>query len=158
MPNSSHALLLVAALALGGCVREYTIQTPYDPAAAEWSTKDGDATIKGQAFLKTRGGDVKTCAGNKVTLIPSTARQDEIARAIDAGYNKLIGSVPGGGLDWRNTRCDAQGNFVFTKLPAGTWWVEAVVRWEAADSIQGGGVREKVTTRPGDTADVIVTR
>lgn len=35
--------------------------------------KTGTATIIGQAFLKTRGGDVKTAAGNEILLNPVTS-------------------------------------------------------------------------------------
>ena len=37
----------------------------------------GSGRIKGSAFLKTRSGDVKLGAGNKVYLMPATAYTDE---------------------------------------------------------------------------------
>jgi hypothetical protein len=47
---------------------------------------DGDATITGQAFLKTRGGDVKYGAGNTIFMNPVTSYSTEwMDRAILGG-------------------------------------------------------------------------
>lgn len=69
----AFAVSFVGLLALSGCAAQpYTIQTPFNDAEMAWSQSPGTAAIKGQGFLKTVGGDVKTCAGNVVSLVPDT--------------------------------------------------------------------------------------
>jgi len=69
---------LMAAVALVGChatppAQPISIDVPFSDAEfASWAGT-GNANIGGQAFLKTLGGDVKTCAGQDVSLIPDNA-------------------------------------------------------------------------------------
>lgn len=39
------------------------VNVPFTASDVEWSKASGTATVEGQAFLKTRGGDVKYGAG-----------------------------------------------------------------------------------------------
>lgn len=82
-------------LAAAGCVRPYTMQTHFDPSDATWSKQPGTASISGQAFLRTRGGDVKTCAGSKAFLAPSTPYTREAVAAWTSGrYSKVDNRDP----------------------------------------------------------------
>ncbi len=64
--------LIAAALFLGlatACATRVVAPVQRIPfPEAEYATlkMNGTAVIRGQAFLKTRGGDVKTAAGNEV--------------------------------------------------------------------------------------------
>ena len=153
--------LAVATLVTGCATQPYVIQNPFDANEAAWSQQSGNALVKGQAFLKTRGGDVKTCAGNPVTIVPKTRRSTEMQAAFERGVNNFANAEvrPGFG---HTTRCDAQGNFTFANLPAGDWYVRTAVVWEAPGKYvsfpQGGVVTGSVTTHPGQTSDLIVTR
>lgn len=140
----------------------YTIKTTYDPAVTVWAQQKGTATIRGQAFLKTRGGDVKLCAGNEVGLIPDSPYVEEIAAAMRSGqFSGPANKDPAYVASVRRTLCDAQGNFSFHDLPAGEWIVQAVVRWQvpigASMLRQGGVLIKRATTKPGETTDIIVT-
>lgn len=159
-----------AALALSnlaGCAppqqaMPYIITEPFDESKLAWSTKPGDASIGGQAFLKTRGGDVKTCAGNTVQLVPvspytNQMRSADLAGLVDAGW---ANKHPGLNRYVRNTTCDAQGRFAFRSLPPGDWHLRTVVTWEAPTgsglSTQGGAVRYAMATKPGEQAEVVM--
>ena len=83
---------LISTVLFCGCA---TMQPQRVPRTAvfnedEYATYagDGTATITGQAFVKTRGGDVKFGAGNKVFLNPVTTYSTE-------WYQKyVIGGIP----------------------------------------------------------------
>src|SRR5687768_1693847 len=90
------------------------VQSEYDPFALE-----GTGSISGEAFLKTRAGDVKLGAGEMVLLNPVTSYSTE-------WYERCIGS--GESLEPADERVkpysrqvivDSKGSFRFDKLPAG---------------------------------------
>ncbi|MBV9990701.1 MAG: hypothetical protein JOZ72_05345 [Alphaproteobacteria bacterium] len=99
----------------------------FDPAQGTAFAGSGPANLRGQAFLKTVGGDVKTCAGEDVFLMPSMPYFDEaiemLKSGIEAGRDERAMSL------LRHTLCDAQGNFSFSGLPAKKWWMVTQVRW-----------------------------
>ena len=72
-----HVLLVLSLSLLAAC----TISAPPppyptvagDPAEYAPFLEEGTGVVSGQAFMKTRGGDVKLGAGNTVTLDPITA-------------------------------------------------------------------------------------
>jgi hypothetical protein len=72
-------LTFILGLTLAGGVQPrppYALRTPFlDSDFRPWS-KPGPAAISGQAFLRTVGGDVKTCAGQDVSLMPGTQYND----------------------------------------------------------------------------------
>jgi len=155
------------------------MKTPYvDADFAPWSGP-GTATLHGQAFLKTVGGDVKTCAGEAVFLIPGNPYDDELVTAKGSGLANGDARVRS---HFRETICDAQGNFAFEAVPAQRWYVATMVTWNtphiyapgeqpepqtsflfggtipAAPALdqQGGGLLQSVTLQPG-TNQVILT-
>jgi len=102
----------------------HAMVTPYSEADfAPWSGS-GPATLRGQAFLRTVGGDVKTCAGQDVYLVPGNSYDNEAM--LSHGHAVLD---PAAFHYWRKSICDAQGNFTFTGLPARRWYVGATVKW-----------------------------
>lgn len=121
----------------------------------------GTAGLTGQAFLTTRGGDVKLAAGRTVTLDPATP----YARGWFAKY--------GGDLDRadelppnvafqharRRTVADAQGKFHFENLAPGSYIVRTTVTWETGarySGLQGGVVAAVVDIPDGKTSEVIL--
>jgi hypothetical protein len=71
-------LTVLALVAFTGCAAApparkgaMPISTPFtDAAFAPWAGT-GNASIEGEAFMRTIGGDVKTCAGQSVILMPN---------------------------------------------------------------------------------------
>lgn len=150
---------------ISGCAQPVSIQSRFNPDEVAWSRQSGTASLHGQAFLRTRGGEVRTCAGQKTSLIPASAYSRETHEFV----LRTMGRVPILNPDSlaptyaRETRCDAQGNFAFRNLPAGDWFVRSIVMWEVpmgnyVTSTEGGVMSQPVTTHPGDTAEVIVSR
>jgi hypothetical protein len=116
----------------------------------------GPATLQGQAFLKTVGGDVKTCAGAKVTLIPATDYDRELTHAERTGHRDVTNLPAAWGHYVKVTTCDAQGNFEFDGLAPRAWIVETVVHWGIPTGsmlfpvdVQGGTLNQEVSLRPG---------
>jgi len=86
-------LILFICLVISGCVtsapRPHLVafdEVDFLPYAGT-----GTGKIIGQAFLKTRGGDVKYGAGNEVMLVPNTPYTSEI---IDAMVDNVLMEVP----------------------------------------------------------------
>ena len=104
----------------------------------------GAAKLHGQAFLRTVGGDVKTCAGSKVLLVPGNAYGDEVITQERAGLtakadSRFIARI-------RESICDAQGNFTFASVPAGRWYVSTVVTWGVPHIEQPGESAGPITS------------
>jgi hypothetical protein len=105
--------------------------------------RGGGATLQGQAFLRRRNGDVVTCAGALVRLVPAVESE-----AVD--YPRRCQAC-------RATRCDAQGHFGFAHLPAREWIVVTRVEWEVLGERQGGPLSRPVALHAGRN-QVLLTR
>lgn len=133
----------------------------YQPAsAAEYQPflAPGTATIKGQAFLRTNGGEVRTGAGSSATLDPLTslardwlAKVGTIAdRFSEAPTDTLFQRAR------RSTVIDAQGNFAFSGLSAGKYAVRTTVYWIIGSAPQGGLLFDTITVAAGETKQLIL--
>ncbi len=124
----------------------------------------GAAVVKGQAFLKTRGGDVKLAAGNEVILNPVTSYSNEWYEKAYVQRKNLIESDPRLRNYVKRTVADGSGRFVFKNVPPGEYYVTTVITWEAASGyqgalqVQGGTVTKKIMVNDEDEINVIVTR
>lgn len=138
------------------------------------------AEISGQGFLKTKGGDVKTCAGNSVYLNIAGNHDDYV---LAYGIYKL--SVENQNLSAKilNTRdvedseevkvkrnnlanipknkyyetvCDAQGNFKFKNIKNGTYNIGTTVEWYVGYEKQGGFIHKKINVA-NSSSSVFIT-
>jgi len=143
-------------------------------AKLEPYAKIGNSTILGQAFLKTRGGDVKLAAGNPVVLFPAseyisfvfstmaaiatTGTKYPITRADMLALSKKITE----GVDARILRfkrvatVDAAGNFEFSGLPAGEYMLFCAIYWETGMGETGGLTHATVRIGDNDARKVIL--
>ncbi|HSM95199.1 MAG TPA: hypothetical protein VLT91_04085 [Rhizomicrobium sp.] len=153
---------LLALFCLAGCAQlapppPYEMQTPFNRADFTAWMGAGPGDIKGQAFMKTVGGDVKTCAGNPVYLLPDNAFDRELVTAIRLGRKPDVGRIFNGEAagSGRKSICDASGNFSFESLPVGSWIVIAQVQWGVPNQYfveqQGGALLETVSVSKGTT-------
>lgn len=159
-------IALVVASALVGCAQKpYVIQNTYDPSEYQWSNAKGTASILGQAFMRTVGGDVKTCAGAPVFLVPDTRYVEEIVRAGAEGKtlppHEQLSSFA------KQTLCTLDGSFEFRDLAAGRWFVYTAVSWKAPAinlfgdpylQEQGGIIFTAVNLTDGQSLKVPITR
>lgn len=157
-------IVLVAILALPACMTppapdSVAVTTPFNVSDFAWSAQPGDSSISGQGFMKTRGGEVRTCAGNSVVLVPQNAYTSEMSMILrqrkqpihTSEYKKYR----------RETICDASGNFSFKELPAGKWTISVLVNWEAPSQYgllaQGGYLSKNVETATGKETKIFLT-
>ena len=119
---------------------------PADPSEYEPFREPGSLTLRGQAFLTTRGGDVKVAAGRMVTLDPATSYADAWFRGLGTVADRFAMSPPDTlfSAARRTTTANAEGRFSFTGLPPGKYFVRTTVTWEVparyGTAMQGGVV------------------
>jgi hypothetical protein len=154
-------LVIFALTALTtGCVPNasrpvFLISTPFSDTDFEPWAVSGPANLRGQAFLKTVGGDVKTCARNEVALMPAIAYNREVMKDLlsIAGQVNFKNRNAAANNYLRKGTCDAQGYFSFSTLPALSWYVIVDVKWGVPQrygiSEQGGVLGKLVDLHPG---------
>ena len=135
------------------------MKTKFVGAEHDAYMQPGSGTVTGQGFLRQRGGGVVTCAGSSVFMMPATPFFREFASHL------LSGRQLGGGekMDpdyaslFKESACDAQGNFTFTNLPSGAWAVTTEVKWMAGNTSQGGILMKRVTSVNGKSVQVLLS-
>lgn len=160
-------LVFVALPVLVACSTRTAPATP-EPArnlaAEQFALEDGDARLEGSGFLRQRGGDVVSCAGSSVWLMPSTPFfrwASEHPRGTIAG----VLSRPDVIEYVREATCDVEGRFEFVDLPDGTYLAGTIVTWEVPggpplyiSSTQGGTVFAGVIVDSEGPNTVTLTR
>lgn len=150
----------------------YKPTVPYNPDDAAYIHERGQSVVEGQAFARTRGGIVQTCAGLRVNLYPVTEYTWERFRHIFSvaaagepnhptaavseerfrrGKYGNLEHDPRFYQDNRDTVCGTDGGFRFAGVPVGEYFVVARVVWGEGVRYLGkqGGVlmkRIQVTT------------
>lgn len=159
----------IVCLVLAGCSSTprapYVWKAPFNEADFSTYTYSGKSVISGQAFLKTRGGDVKYGAGNIVSLTPATAFVREAAKLADlsnADENTILASTPASVVpklksNMRQVTADGNGNFSFTGLTPGDYYVECGVFWWTGKYTTGAIVRKLVTVKADEHVRVVLT-
>lgn len=137
----------------------------FNAEEVKWSVGSGTAIIEGQAFLKTRGGDVKYGAGNPVFLMPHSSHSFAWYASMTKGREKDQPTIdPGLAGVTRKTVAGGDGRFRFEGVPAGSYLILTIVDWQSATGYrgslqtQGGFVGAPVTAESSKTTSVIVTR
>ncbi|WP_188675253.1 hypothetical protein [Neptunicoccus cionae] len=156
-------------LLVAGCVgRDLEITAKFDPREAALIKRGGSAKLSGQAFMRQNGGGVVTCAGEDVNLFPATRYATE-------RFAKIYGDVSGGRinvfqgvttkgvppeyLEYRRVAtCDADGDFEFSGIAPGTYYVQSRVVWMVPNSYfpEGGSVAKRITLRAGQRLRVLL--
>lgn len=169
--TATGILAAVAGCATAPQSQPHAMTTRFDPGEVAWFEGKGSNTLNGNAVLRTVGGDVRTCAGLKAMIFPVGRYAIERVTAIygspDGGYGRVMPSFsetdPRYAATKRETVCDSQGNFRFTDLPDGDYYVQSIVTWGVPTgyyslvSSQGGGIAERVSLRGGETKSVVLT-
>ena len=157
-------------LALGAAALSACAPTAYGPPPSPiynaddfaWAARSGDSSIDGRVDYRDQDMTFR-CAGT-VGLAPETGYTRQRfqalygsteraavpaavvrARTVDEPTNQYRDSL-------REARCDSDGRFLFTDLPAGSWYVIAPA---TAAGAEGPVVlMRRVTTRPGRSVAV----
>lgn len=151
--------LAAMAFLLGACAAPQPMTSAFDPAEHAPFAGSGSGTIEGQAFLKTKGGEVKLGAGNLVSVVPATSywrewRDRTVVRGVE-----LRGGDERANEFLREAQADGEGRFRFDNLPAGNYIVTCDIRWHYSEYGQTGGVAyAEVTVRDGQVTRAVVTR
>jgi hypothetical protein len=127
----------------------------WDPVEHEAYAAPGTGAISGQAFLRQQGGGVVTCAGSSVIAMPATTYFRRLSAYAKTRTPVQIDDRARGLM--KDGQCDAEGNFLFDRLPAGDWLVSTEVKWWVGYLQQGGGLQRQVTVSDGQAARVLLT-
>ena len=156
-------LLIVAGLVVfvNGCAirQPVQMQTQFDYSEHKPYTQFGNNTVTGQGFLRQQGGVIVTCAGSDVYLLPATSFFREYINHIRAGKNPQQGNQigPSYKVMIKQSQCDAQGNFAFSNIPNGSWFVMTEVKWVVGYSQQGGALLRELAVSNGETTQILLT-
>ena len=160
--------IAAAGFVLVGCAgnspapppQRMSMTVPYSDADFGSWAGIGNADIQGQAFLKTVGGDVKTCAGQNVVLAPDNSYSRELLMVMVVTNGKVPTNA-----DNRATRymrletCDSQGAFSFKNLKPNKWIILTKVLWAAPIGYslkqQGGIIEKSITAAPGENRMIL---
>lgn len=163
------------AMVMAGCATAPSapahISTPFRAADYAWFSAKGNNTISGNAVMRTVGGEVRTCAAFPVGLVPGGAYTRErmmiVYGSSDRGYRPAGSRVQFGNDEpqylalLKEATCDSQGNFTFTDLPDGEYFVIAQVIWGVPmryhTEAQGGTIMQRVELRGGETERVVLS-
>lgn len=153
-----------------GCATMYPAPPPPAPRQAVFNEAEyapfgepGTGSIAGQAFLKTRSGDVKLCAGEQVILNPQTSYSTEWFNVSILQERAIATGDPRAQQFTRFAIADGDGRFRFAGLPSGDYYLVCRVTWEVP-SAYGGGLTTTggpayatATVRENVTTEVVLT-
>lgn len=134
----------------------------------EWLDSEAKGRIEGSAFRRTRGGEVRTCAGGEIYAVPVS---DYASERMNFIYGNLSGGAARNDIgipptekykkDWFTAFCDVSGNFVFENVPVGEYFLVASIVWEYQGRYlmlpTGGPVMRVVSVTENNTSKSIVT-
>jgi hypothetical protein len=164
-------LFAAAAFALSGCAATTPIASSFNPAEVAWFTNASNAsnTISGSGVMRTVGGEAKTCAAVPVDLVPESTYARERMMALygstESGFNRAFmgrrAAEMDPGYDRTTLRaiCDAQGNFVFERVPDGSYFVTTQITWLRPGSYvyEGGWLMRRVTVTGGESVRIVLS-
>lgn len=155
------AVLLGLPMVYAGCFAQNPVemQTNFDESENKPYMQLGGNGVKGQAFLSQQGGNILSCAGGDVLIVPATSFFREMISHVRAGNMPLIlDKIPPSFRSIiKTTQCDAQGNFSAGELPSGKWFVWANVQWIGGFGGQAGDLVREVTLSNNETLQVLLT-
>jgi hypothetical protein len=153
--------LLSVVVCLDGC-SEAEIKpaegTAFEASEYKSPSKEGTGIVTGRAFVKTKGGEVKTLAGQTVRLHRVGIYSDQW---FELASNEKVHRAA---YDHRHedyvfmTIADDDGRFTFKDVPAGEYYLTAKVFWFTPDEVYRGSFRKEITVEIDKTLEVILRR
>jgi hypothetical protein len=126
----ASALVLLAIA--GGCASDPApdqILTPFhDDDFAYWS-QPGSYKVAGTAAFKRDDGQVLTCAGQDVLLLPLTGYTMELSKLLESGQGFPPNYERRARKYQHKATCNADGKFSIGAIPSANWLVATHVSW-----------------------------
>jgi hypothetical protein len=174
-----HYLILMMCMACAANVKmkkQYTatatqkkdtiimIQNSFNSDEVSWFNNAGKGTIKGIAKFKSKTGEVHYGKEFRIELMPFSLYTQERLNHLypnkKSGYIFIQDGVPKFTPDpegyhaTKKTMCNAKGEFEFTGLPAGEYYVIAFMIWDVPSNNgnaikDGGGIMQRITLDNG---------
>ena len=129
-------------------------EIPFNSSEVSWIDHRGVGSVQGLATVFEDNFEPKTCAGNLVYLIPvgeySSYRIERLYGNIIRGHspasnqNNLPAPDPKYLSMTKTTECNSYGEFLFTDLPFGNYFVTTFVLWESDGITYGGNLMQQV--------------
>jgi hypothetical protein len=165
---SSLGLLLAAAAV---AVEPIKLDNKFDVEAVRFVKQTGTSTVSGKASIKLTDGTFKSCAGFNIELLPVTAYSKE--RIVKTYGNDQQGQIlmeqnppkfTPDAPDYHDMlikgACDLRGEFSFSNVPAGDYFVIALIIWDDASGPTprktGGGVMKRIRVSPESRVEVLL--
>jgi hypothetical protein len=138
MKYSVPALVLACVLA---CACGYVCRREASFVEAEYAPfkGPGNCSVSGRAFARTDKGEFKYPVDTAAMLTPVTSYSSEWFEHCVIDRCPLEESDPRALVYVRTTVPEADGRFVFSKIPPGRYFITCMVRWE--EQISPGATR-----------------
>jgi hypothetical protein len=146
MPSRCYALVVACVV---GSSTATAADVQFDAADFAPFAGDGPATLDGEAFAKTKGGELRTCMGETVFLIPANAFSISVINRFAFGTPVAKSWAGPAAPYWRESTCDSQGKFTFAGLPPGNWIAYGEVRWRVLGDLQLAKMAKKIVLKAG---------
>lgn len=126
------------------------IENAFDEEGTKWFKNTGNGTIKGIAKFTSKNGELRFGKDFRIELMPNCRYTEERLMHIynnkDFGYVYVEDGVPKftpdpkAYHDTKKTMCNQEGEFEFSNLPPGNYYVIAFMLWDDT----GGGIMRNV--------------
>ena len=139
------------------------IKNKFEEKEVKWFKESGEGVIKGTAKFESKKGKVRFGSEFRIELQPYSAYTYE--RLFTIYKNEYKGHVfvedgvpkftpdPKGYHETRKTMCNNKGEFVFSNLPDGEYYIIAFMLWDKT----GGGLMQKIKLSKGETKIIEMT-
>lgn len=163
--------LLAFGSALGLAAEAVKLDTVFDLEEVAFVKQPGTATVTGKAFLKLATGAYRDCAGFNIELLPVSAYASErIGKTygntsqgqvlLEQNPPKFTPDVPEYHEMLLKGACNERGEFTFTQVHAGDYYVMAFIIWDdvsgATPRKNGGAAMKRINVAAGSRQTVLL--
>ena len=156
-------VVVVSCFCLSRCATTVTVNATASPDDYTNCRRTGSAVIAGEAFAKTKAGDVKPASGYRIHLDPATPYSTAVYRALKQAGD-LHSEKEDEAYQWdqmalscrRSVTADSTGHFRFERVKAGSYYVSCYIRWQTRGSWTGGWQVQAVRVADGQQLEGVV--
>lgn len=161
------------AVALAGCAagpKAVDLGIRFDPDATAPLLKPGNNTVEGSALVRFVNGDILTCAGNFVSLVPVTPYSRAWAKELTGKESGGFRAFSEGEQKFNDqdafykaqidSTCAVDGKFSFDNVADGEFYVFTMAKQQIATGVgaylRGGLLTKLVKAEGGKTVRVVL--